>query len=259
MYDKFADDYDRFVNWPERLAFELPLIESLLKELSGPAPLRILDAACGTGRHATALAARGYRVSGADLSAPMIAKARANAGAAGADVNFETAGFGELSQKFSPQQFDAVLCLGNSLPHLLSAAALTAALQDFAACLRPGGLLLIQNRNFDAVMQQHQRWMEPQAFSEGQNEWLFQRFYDFETSGLIRFNVVTLKRQVGSDWTPISTASTFLAPQLHAQLRSALTAEHFTEIRAFGSLSGEAFQAEKSGNLVLCCRFGLPQ
>jgi glycine/sarcosine N-methyltransferase len=72
-----------------------------------------------------------------------------------------------------------------TLPHLLTPADLAAALADFAACLRPGGLLLIQNRNLDAVLVRRQRWMEPRARREGEAEWLFLRFYDFEPDGTL--------------------------------------------------------------------------
>ena len=148
MYDDFSSDYDRFVDWPGRLAAELPFIEHQLQAVGAR---RVLDAACGTGMHALALARRGYAAVGADLSPGMIARARANAAAAGVDVPFEVAGFGELNARVGTG-FDALLCLGNSLPHLLAPAGLESALADFAACLRPGGLVLIQNRNFDAVL-----------------------------------------------------------------------------------------------------------
>ena len=48
MYDTFSTDYDRFVNWPSRLAAELPFIES---QLEAAGARRVLDAACGTGQH----------------------------------------------------------------------------------------------------------------------------------------------------------------------------------------------------------------
>ncbi len=35
MYNKFSQDYDRFVNWHNRLAFELPF---LLKQLGSVTP-----------------------------------------------------------------------------------------------------------------------------------------------------------------------------------------------------------------------------
>jgi glycine/sarcosine N-methyltransferase len=251
MYDSFAPDYDRFVNWPERLLFETPFIESRLNQIPAQnKPLKVLDAACGTGQHAIALTQHGYQVSAADLSVPMVEQARANARAASVKLDIRPAGFGSLAQTFGNDVFDAVLCLGNSLPHLLTPADLQAALADFAACLRPGGVLLIQNRNFDAVMRTKQRWMDPQMYQDDQHEWLFLRFYDFEANELIRFNVVTLKRPLQGEWES-SADSTFLAPQLSGDLVKALTSAHFNNIQRFGSMAGEVYDPLSSGNLVL--------
>jgi ubiquinone/menaquinone biosynthesis C-methylase UbiE len=255
MYDQFASDYDRFVNWENRLAVELPFIEKVLNPIQ-PTPgqsLKVLDSACGTGMHAIALAKRDFNVSGADLSAPMIERARANAADSAAQVRFEAAGFGGLAERFGANSFDALLCLGNSLPHILTAADLKAALEDFALCLRPGGVLLIQNRNFDAVMATHQRWMEPQVFVDERFEYLFQRFYDFEVDGTIQFNIVTLVRQRGGEWQA-STTSTHLVPQKHADLQKALADTGFTQLQAYGSMGGEPFDISSSGNLILVAR-----
>jgi SAM-dependent methyltransferase len=248
MYDDFSADYDRFVDWPERLALELPFIEAQLQAMGAR---RVLDAACGTGRHAIALAQRGYAVVGADASAGMIERARANV-PPGVDVGLEVAGFGELARRASTG-FDAVLCLGNSLPHLLTPADLAAALVDFAACLRPGGLLLVQNRNFDAVLARGERWMSPQARREGDTEWLFLRFYDFELDGLLAFNVVTLRREGVGDWSQ-HVAATHLWPLRQAELIPALQAAGFGEIACWGDMQGSPFEPENSGNLVVAGR-----
>ena len=255
MYDQFAEDYDRFVNWKNRLDLEIPFIDTLLSEIKseGPNPKKVLDSACGTGMHATALAKRGYDVFGADFSSAMIQKARENAKAEGQTVHFEIAGFGTLAHTFGNQQFNAILCLGNSLPHLLTLHELNAALDDFADCLKEGGLLLIQNRNFDSVMPKKERWMEPQTHKEGQNEWIFQRFYDFEPDNLIQFNIVTLKRSGLSPWSS-SVTSTRLKPQLRNDLVSALTTAGFANIREYGSLTGGSFLPLISSNLVLAAK-----
>jgi glycine/sarcosine N-methyltransferase len=250
MYDAFSTDYDRFVNWPSRLAAELPFIESQLRAAGAR---RVLDAACGTGQHAVALAKRGYTAAGADLSAGMVERARANAAAAGVSVQFATVGFGQLAPEFEGQRFDAVLCLGNSLPHMLSSAELAQALRDFAACLRPGGLLLVQNRNFEAVLARRERWMEPQAAREGEAEWLFLRFYDFDADGLLTFNVTTLRREGAGPWAQAVT-STRLRPLLAEELTSALIAAGFEGIVCLGHMSGELYQVATSANLVLTAR-----
>ncbi len=249
LYDPFSADYDRFVNWEGRLAYELPFIE---QQLTASGARRILDTACGTGMHAIALAQRGYDVTGADLSVGMIERARENAVAVGSEVRFVVAGFGELATKVG-NGFDALLCLGNSLPHVLTADALHEALADFAAVLRPGGLLFIQNRNFDAVMAARTRWMPPQVHREGSREWLFMRFYDFNPDGTLTFNVVTLRRDEGGEWTQQIEATT-LRPLLHAELLDAIAAAGFGNTACHGDMTGAAFDPETSGNLIVAAQ-----
>jgi len=249
MYDDLSSDYDRFVDWDARLRFELPFIEAQLRLVGAR---RVLDAACGTGMHAIALARRGYVTVGADLSTPMIERARANAAAARVAARFEVAGLSELAQRVD-DGFDALLCLGNSLPHVCTDAELRAVLADFVACLRPGGLLLIQNRNFDAVVARRERWMEPQSHREGAAEWLFLRFYDFLPDGTLVFNLWTLKRGVGGPWAQ-HISSTQLRPWQHAQLLAALEACEVERITAFGDLQGKPFDPERSPNLVWTAR-----
>jgi SAM-dependent methyltransferase len=249
MYDAFSSDYDRFVNWPARLSFELPFIESQLQAVGG-AQCRVLDAACGTGQHVIALRQRGFQADGADLSPAMIALAQQNAAQAGVTARFEAVGFGELAPVFSQPPYDALLCLGNSLPHLLTPEHLDAGLADFARCLRPDGLLLLQNRNFDALMAERQRWMEPQSFREGEAEWLFLRFYDYDPDGLITFNILTLQRRAQDPWQQrIST--TRLRPLLAEDLLARLAGAGFEQVSTYSSLGGEPFDPGRSGNLVV--------
>lgn len=52
--------------------------------------------------------------------------------------------------------FDAVICLGNSFAHLMDPTGDQAdqmqALRNFERCVKPGGLLLIDHRNFDHIV-----------------------------------------------------------------------------------------------------------
>jgi glycine/sarcosine N-methyltransferase len=252
MYDGFSVDYDRFVNWPKRLSFELPFIEQQLHSVGGTG-IAVLDAACGTGWHAITLAQRGYQAAGADLSQGMIEVARHNAARAGVTVRFDPVGFGKLAQTFGEGAFEAVLCLGNSLPHLLTPSDLAEALVDFAACLKPGGLLLIQNRNFDAALLSRIRWMEPQAHQEDQAQWIFLRFYDFDPDGLITFNILSLQRVGQGAWTQ-TVNTTRLRPWLRRELEDCLHSIEFRRIGVYGSLGGEAYDPLGSGNLVMAAR-----
>jgi hypothetical protein len=119
----------------------------------------------------------------------------------------------------------------------------------FANCLRPGGLLLIQNRNFDAVLAEHDRWMGPQSHSEEGSEWLFVRFYDFESDGLLRFNVLTLQRAAAGDWNQRVT-STRLWPLTRRELTAALRDAGFESIVLYGDMQGAPFNSSESPNLI---------
>jgi glycine/sarcosine N-methyltransferase len=254
MYDAISKDYDRFVNWPARLEAELPFIAHQIQSEVGP-DCRLLDAACGTGKHAIALAQLGYQASGADYSQGMIDRARANAQTAGVSVRFDVAGFEHLAGRFGRQAFDALICLGNSLPHILAPSALSSTLADFAATLRPGGLFLLQNRNFDAVLARRERWMEPQAYRYQDAEWLFLRFYDFDLDGLLSFHMVTLHRQ-GSDQWKQQVTTTRLYPLRQSELVAALQEAGFTGISCYGGMSTEPFDPASSGNLVVTAILG---
>jgi len=246
LYDALATDYDRFVNWEGRLAYELPFLERLLKEQG---TIHVLDTACGTGHHALALAQRGYQAVGADLSEAMIQQARANASRAGLPVEFAVAGFGGLASL--GRTFDALLCLGNSLPHLLTDHDLERALRDFAAVLRPGGLLITQNRNFDRVYAENERFMPPQSHKNGDREWLFLRFYDLSPDR-ITFNMIRLRR-AGEGWQQ-DAQSTMLRPLFRQGLEVNLREAGFTDLAVYGGCDGSAFDPESSGDLIFTAR-----
>jgi len=242
LYDALAVDYDRFVNWEGRLSHELPFFVSLFEECG---VRRVLDAACGTGHHAIALARQGYQVMGTDLSAPMIARAGENASAHGVDARFAVAGLGGYAAL--GQTYDAAICLGNSLPHLLSGAAVAEALADFAAVLRPGGLLVIQNRNFDRVWRERERFMPPQTHRDAEGEWIFLRFYDFHEESLT-FNMLRL-RSTADGWSQ-SIESTELRPIFAKDLVSALASAGFDAVTLYGSYDGSPFDPSSSGDLI---------
>ena len=251
-YDQFSEDYDRFVNWKARLALEIPFLTSELstnaRESEGKTS--ILDAACGTGHHAIALAAQGLDSAGADFSGKMIEIARRNAQAANQEVLFKEAGFGQLQDAFGKQSFDGLICLGNSLPHVLDKKRMAETLADFKAVLRPGGKLIIQNRNFDSITKARNRWMDPQTHREGEKTRIFIRFYDFDEDGLITFTILILSSQGGENFAQ-QVISTRLWPVKKEKMVQLLEQAGFENIRTYGDLQGSPFLLKSSGNLVI--------
>ncbi|MFQ5463472.1 MAG: class I SAM-dependent methyltransferase [Phycisphaerae bacterium] len=138
-----AEWYDGSINWNARIDREIPVLTDVF---GAPGAGGLLDAGCGTGHQAIALARRGYKVVGADLSEEMLAIATRHAdGVAG--VRFIRAGYSELVTA-AGTGFDGVYCLGNALAAAGSKAGVRDAIGQFAACLRPGGRLFVQILNF---------------------------------------------------------------------------------------------------------------
>ena len=96
-----------------------------------PAPARVLDAGCGTGRIAVRLDELRYDVVGVDVDASMLDVARA--AAPGLDWRL-----GDLSTLDLGETFDLVLVAGNTIP-LLEPDTLPAACARLASHLVPGG------------------------------------------------------------------------------------------------------------------------
>ena len=255
MYDEFSRHYDRFVDWDSRLSSELPFLESALNEIqSAPGEkLTILDAACGTGHHTIALSKAGFNCTGVDSSKPMIAIARENARQEGLELVFNQARFGELSQVFGENRFDGLVCLGNSLPHLLDELSLAEALKDFAAVLKPGGKVVLQNRNFDLVLAERARWMPPQTSRDGDEIWIFARFYDFDPDGRLTFHIQILHSK-GEGAFDQEVISTRLWPMKKIVLEEIVKEAGFSNLRFFGNLQGDDFDAGSSGNLVVTAK-----
>lgn len=158
-----ARRYDLGVNWDARLAREVPL----LTEVFGPpAEGGILDAGCGPGHQARALAAKGYRVIGLDAEKEMIDLAKQTDQPTGPDssrchpVHWIHAQYSQLpgvletaasvSNRSQPA-LDGALCLGNALAAAGDQQRCQQAVQNLAAVLRPEGRLFIQILNFRAM------------------------------------------------------------------------------------------------------------
>jgi glycine/sarcosine N-methyltransferase len=251
FYDELGGDYDRMVSWETRLKREEAFFADLL-----PTPSRVLDAACGTGRHLVSFARRGHRCAGADLSPAMIAQARQAAADAGVPVELAVAPFGAIAEAL-PGPFDAVTCLGNSLPHLPDDASLAACLTDFASLLRPGGLLVVQDRNYDRLLRERQRFMPIAARTDGEGETLFLRITEFPPLGAadpeeITFTIITLKKRDGA-WSQ-AVKSTPLRALRRATLERALGAAGFTGIEVYGSYARTPFEASDAGDLLAVAR-----
>lgn len=251
LYDRFSQNYDLFITWDSRLEDEAPFFEDLFAANNVRS---VLDVGCGTGMHPVMFAKWGLKVCGADLSEPMIAKAKANAKKAGVKIRFVRSGFEELPTAF-PTPFDVVTCLGNSLPHVLTDKELLATLEAFHAVLRPEGMLVIHNLNYDRLEARKQRFLNPKHAHRGERDFLFLRFFDFpERSRTTKsqpwtFNVVTLMQE-DKQWR-LHMEATEHRPLKQKELATLMGKAGFEGIQAYGDYQQEPFNATDSSLLLM--------
>lgn len=144
----FDDDYLRIYRpmlEPERTAFEVGFIEWALRLTPG-AP--VLDLACGIGRHAIGMAARGYRVTGVDFNRRYLAIAAGEARAAAVEVRWTAADMRTLPFH---GVFDAVYSFFTSFGYY-SDPENERVLEGVARALAPGGRFLLDVTNRDWLL-----------------------------------------------------------------------------------------------------------
>ena len=133
-YETLAPDYDaRIDDKPHNAHYDRPNTLALLPDVSG---LDVLDAACGPGKYAEILLARGARVTGFDLSPTMIELARKRNGGRG---TFFVHDLATPLPDHADASFNGVLC-ALALHYLPD---WTPALREFHRLLKPGGWLVL--------------------------------------------------------------------------------------------------------------------
>lgn len=136
----------------DRTAAQVDLIESAL---ALPTGARVVDLACGTGRHAVALAERGYQVTCVDLSADYLARAANHAAAHGVHIELLKADARDLAG-VPDSAVDAVICMYSSFGYFTDERDNAAVLAEAARVLgRPYGALLLDVINRDWFVRNH--------------------------------------------------------------------------------------------------------
>jgi SAM-dependent methyltransferase len=128
--------------WADRTGAEVDRALAMLGAQGGE---RVLDMACGTGRHSHELARRGFEVVGVDISPDLLAIAEADAEAESLVASFLAADLRELE---FDQEFDLVLNLNDgAIGYFETEEENHRTFEVIAAALRPGGGNLLQLPN----------------------------------------------------------------------------------------------------------------
>jgi SAM-dependent methyltransferase len=141
LFENYGKKYDR-ESFTRGTMGECGFIE---QEIHFAKTVRILDIGCGTGRHAIELTRRGYMVTGVDLSASQLQRAREKANEQGLKIDFQQQDARSLPFQ---NEFDlAIMLCEGGFPLMETDEMNYQILQSAARALKSGGKLIFTTLN----------------------------------------------------------------------------------------------------------------
>jgi SAM-dependent methyltransferase len=207
FYDLFAAQYHLIVeDWESEIRRTGEALAPFLPpcEASGS----ILDCACGIGTQALALASLGYRVDGSDLSPRAVDRILTEAAHRGLSIRVWVDDMRSLA-KAPSADYQAVLCMGNSLAHLEDEADLCATFRAIHDRTRPGGKILLGFRDYRPYRGPGCHTMPaPVVYSTGAKRRIFLQVWDW-LDEYNYLNHVFISQEQGGAWEDLHIVSPF--------------------------------------------------
>jgi SAM-dependent methyltransferase len=240
LFDDLTEIYDAMIDWPKRLAYEEPFYRRLFQRV---AARRIVDVACGTGRHAAMFHGWGLEVEGADVSRNMIDRARQNHGES-ETLRWVVRGFDEPVQPTG--SFDVALCVGNSLALAADSATASRAIHAMVAAVRPGGVVVVHVVNLWRLPDGPCLWQKCKRAELDQGEVLIVK--GIHRSGLRGFVDLVVIRLAD---TCMQSDTAMLLGLEAEELQQTARDAGATSVELFGGYRDEPYVRTGSGDLVI--------
>ena len=247
-YNQIAPLYDYMIQWEDRLQHEDGFFNHLFREQMTQS---VLDVGCGTGGHVLHWAEMGLNVTGIDSSKEMITQAKQKAGGMDVDVELICMSLDQFAGKFE-EKFDMVVCIGNTLPHIIERAKLNQFFRNMAGALNPFGSVVIHLHNYEPLLEVQRRDFPVKSTIRDEKEYVFIRFYDYHKDKLL-FNLISAVKENG-EWTSKSH-SVYHYPWQYSELKEAALEAGFKTVMAYGNFAFADFVPAESQNLILVCDF----
>lgn len=234
-FDVMSEAYDAMINWERRLGNETPLFRWVFEQARARS---VMDAACGTGRHAAMFASWGLRAQGADVSPEMIAWCK---GRHGERVSLSWAER-SYTQK-APEMWDVVVCTGNSLALAGDVGVIEQGIAAMAGSA--GKALLLHVVNIYARQEGPVVWDKSLRVQLSAGEYLLQKgIHRCGERGYVDFVLTSLER------FDVTTRCVEFAGLRQSWLREQLQKHGFTSVQIFGGYGRQEFDESASSDLI---------
>ena len=248
LFDELATAYDNSIDWNARLGREIPFI---LKSVGAPGARKVLDMACGSGRHAVELAELGYIVNAFDTSSAMIDTAQTLAHERGVSIDFVVDDMLQISKRYHGQ-FDLITCLGNSLALLPTMGDIAQVILMVFNLLSKSGMFVFQTLNFEEIAISGFNQFEPKSgvLNTGE-EVIFGRRFD-HPGGDSDSTTLVLSSSVkrNNEWIESQSYQKVLRVNFPI-LIEILEKRGFEHIETYSNYNGHTFLRESSRSMVV--------
>ncbi|OYD95687.1 SAM-dependent methyltransferase [Nostoc sp. 'Peltigera membranacea cyanobiont' 210A] len=235
----FEEDYLYFYETlltPERTQHEVDLICRLLDFKAG---MNILDLACGHGRIANQLAARGYDVTGLDATAFFLEKAKQDAASKGIKVEYLQ---GDMRSLPFSNRFNYIINCFTAFGYFDDDENRSVLTEAYRA-LKVGGKLLIDIYNFSRVLQE----FTPELVTEREGNYMLARTrYDALTNRTYTERIIIRDGQV-------RRGQYFVRNFTFPEIRDWLLQTGFSEVEGYG-YDGESFALDSRRMIVVASK-----
>ena len=221
--DVFTEEYFRTIS-PGQETQTRREVDFIIKSLSLEQGARILDLACGHGRHSIEITQRGYELAGLDLSMVMLKRALAAAQRQSLSIKFI---HGDMRKLNFEQIFDGCYLWQSSFGYFDDKTNFVV-LKGIWRALKPGGRFLLEVLNRDHIVQQ----MPARSWWEGK-DCIFLEEVDFEPAS----SVLHTKRSfIYEDGTPPLEQNSFIRLYSHHELTNLLHGAGFRVLEISGEI-----------------------
>ncbi len=233
FYKKLSYYYDRL--------FPLNKVELnfIINELGLKKSEKILELGCGTGEFSLALLSSGLDVIGIDLDNDMIENAKQKN--KNYVDNFYQLNMLCIQDKFKQQNFDGIICLGNTLVHLDGVEKITSTLLNIYNLLCNRGKIIIQIVNYDRILNKNITSLPTIELETVK----FDRIYT--PGSKITFKTVLYDKTKCESYEN----ETELYPLKQKELNEILIQCGFKNIMWYGNFNGESYQPDSYASIAV--------
>ncbi|MDI6740344.1 MAG: class I SAM-dependent methyltransferase [Candidatus Edwardsbacteria bacterium] len=240
LYDVFYRDkpYER----------EAAFVHRCLRRHGGGRIVRLLEIACGTGRHALQFARKGYEVTAVDHSRSMLAVAKSRMEKAGhRDARLLLQDMRQLNVSGPP--FDAAVCLFDSIGYVRTDDAIRRTLNGVRRHLRPGGLFIFEFWHGPAMLKHYDPLRVRRWCTGGKGIWrISETKLDRQRHlGIVKYNIFEQRGDGAYDRIAETQTNRFFTIR---EMRGFLNGSGFNPLKWFAGFSSNERITDQTWHVV---------